>query len=104
MLMEKRQAEGKNPIAVLRRLTAGWDGASGNKASPSVRLAALRREGALAAFKDAAAIRDLGISLRLVGGADLSLGRLCEWHVTVIQLIEKYGALPRLTHRRRRRD
>lgn len=78
----------------VRRLCREWDRANGDEEFPAERVAALGRAGALAAFAelrdagDAAALLDV---LRLVGGADLSLGRVFEGHVNAAQLVRAYG-------------
>lgn len=66
-----------------------------DEAYPQARLDQLREAGALAAF---ATIRPgpetaaLDRVLRLVGGGDLSLGRLYEGHVNAAQLVAAYGS------------
>lgn len=81
-------------VARVEALARDWDQANGDEAFPAARLDALRSAGAAAAFRrldgpdDVAA---LARTLRLVGGADLSLGRVFEGHVNAIQLIEAYG-------------
>ncbi|WP_165912359.1 acyl-CoA dehydrogenase family protein [Novosphingobium sp. PhB165] len=55
----------------------------------------LHEAGYLSAFadlRDAAQVDDLFQVLRLIGGADLSLGRVFEGHVNAIQLIHAYGS------------
>lgn len=81
-------------LAAVRRLAAGWDAANGPEEYPAERVARLAEAGALAAFttlEDEAAVRDLDACLRLVGGADLSLGRIWEGHVNAAQLVQAYG-------------
>jgi len=78
----------------VRALTTEWDRANGPEDFPADRLAALGDAGALAAFvtlDDEAAVDALRDTLRLVGGADLSLGRVFEGHVNAAQLVQAYG-------------
>lgn len=81
-------------LAGVRRLAREWDGANGDEAYPAERVARLGEAGALAAFvmlDGEAAVRELDEALRLVGGADLSLGRIWEGHVNAAQLVHAYG-------------
>lgn len=78
----------------VRALAAAWDRANGDEGYPADRLAELARAGALAAFAtlpDRAAVEALDATLRLVGGADLSLGRVWEGHINAVQLVHAYG-------------
>jgi alkylation response protein AidB-like acyl-CoA dehydrogenase len=75
-------------------LCAGWDRANDHEGYPAERLAALHEAGALAAFvvlEEAGAVDRLRLVLRLIGGADLSLGRIVEGHVNAAQLVHAYG-------------
>jgi alkylation response protein AidB-like acyl-CoA dehydrogenase len=72
-----------------------WDRASGTELFPSARLLELHRIGAAAAFTTLdgkADVDRLRIALRLIGGADLSLGRVFEGHVNAVQLVHAYGS------------
>lgn len=78
----------------VRALAAVWDVANGYEGYPADRIAELARAGALAGFvtlPDRAAVASLDTALRLVGGADLSLGRIWEGHVNAVQLVHAYG-------------
>jgi alkylation response protein AidB-like acyl-CoA dehydrogenase len=78
----------------LRDLTREWDRSNGDETFPAERLRALAAIGALAAFvtlDDDAAVARLLTTLRLIGGADLSLGRVYEGHVNAAQLVHAYG-------------
>jgi len=75
-------------------LAAEWDRANGDETFPAARLGQLRSAGALAAFRrlaEPADVAALRATLRLIGGADLSLGRVFEGHVNAVQLVEAYG-------------
>ncbi|USI74897.1 acyl-CoA dehydrogenase family protein [Sphingomonas morindae] len=81
-------------IPRVRALAARWDAGNDDESFPTERLRALEAAGAWDAFRvldDAEATRQLCAVLRLIGGADLSLGRVFEGHVNAIQLIEAYG-------------
>jgi alkylation response protein AidB-like acyl-CoA dehydrogenase len=81
-------------VARIRAVAAVWDRANGHEDFPAERLAELGRLGALAAFttvSDEDATKRLLVTLRLGGGADLSLGRVFEGHVNAVQLIRAYG-------------
>lgn len=81
-------------LANVRRLAGEWDGANSDEGYPAERVARLAEAGALSAFTaldGEAAVRDLGAALRLVGGADLSLGRIWEGHINAAQLVHAYG-------------
>ncbi len=82
-------------IDTLRALVAEWDAKNPDESFPSERLASLARAGFLSSFclldATAATLRLL-TALRLVGGADLSLGRIYEGHVNACQLIYSLGA------------
>ncbi len=85
---------GGGAVRTVRELVAVWDRANGDEAFPSDRLVALRRTGALGAFAtldDEAAVDRLRVTLRMIGGADLSLGRVFEGHVNAVQLVHAYG-------------
>lgn len=60
---------------------------------PINRIAALQGIGAFEAFAELSptTVDDLRDTLRLIGGADLALGRIYEGHVNAIQLIAVYG-------------
>ena len=80
-------------VSAVRRLTRSWDGGI-PEAFPTDQLAALHGAGALAAFTElrrADEVRALATVLRLVGAADLSLGRVFEGHVNAAQLVHAYG-------------
>jgi len=97
MRMETRTPEQESLIAALRALARQWDHRNGEETFPTGRLAALGEAGALAAFTtldDEAAVEELATALRLVGAADLSLGRVFEGHVNAVQLIHHYGTAP----------
>jgi alkylation response protein AidB-like acyl-CoA dehydrogenase len=78
----------------LATLATEWDRANGPEVFPADRVAAIAEAGGLSAFTDlpdAHAVRLLVRALRLVGGADLSLGRVWEGHVNAAQLVYSYG-------------
>ncbi|MDP1025909.1 acyl-CoA dehydrogenase [Sphingomonas sp. KR1UV-12] len=78
----------------IRALAAAWDDANGDEAFPADRLAQLADAGALTDFTTLAdddAVARLVQALRLIGGADLSLGRVFEGHVNAAQLVHAYG-------------
>lgn len=80
-------------VTAVRRLAAAWDGGI-PEAFPTAQLADLARAGALSAFVSLDGPGDvtaLLTVLRLVGGADLSLGRVFEGHVNAAQLVHAYG-------------
>lgn len=80
-------------VSAVRQLARDWDGGIA-EAFPSAQLAALGEAGALAAFATldgSAEVTALATVLRLVGGADLSLGRVFEGHVNAAQLVHAYG-------------
>jgi alkylation response protein AidB-like acyl-CoA dehydrogenase len=80
-------------VAAVRALTRDWDAGIPER-FPAPELTALGEAGALAAFvtlPDADGVADLATVLRLVGGADLSLGRVFEGHVNAVQLVHAYG-------------
>jgi alkylation response protein AidB-like acyl-CoA dehydrogenase len=87
---------GTAPPSVLdavRTLTSAWDAGIPER-FPADELAALGRAGALAGFvtlDGPAAVTALVAVLRLIGGADLSLGRVFEGHVNAAQLVHAYG-------------
>lgn len=77
-------------------LTAAWDAdpTPDAHAFPADRIAALTATGAMAAFatvSPGAETRALLDALRVVGGADLSVGRIFEGHVNAAQLVNAYG-------------
>lgn len=84
-------------IDAVRRLTAGWDAHEGGglpETFPTEPLKQLHAIGVLAAFTTLdtpEAVDALRTTLRLVGGADLSLGRVFEGHVNAAQLVHAYG-------------
>jgi alkylation response protein AidB-like acyl-CoA dehydrogenase len=81
-------------LGALRLLARAWDASNDDEGFPAARLAALAQEGGLTAFTrlpDETAVRALYDALRLVGGADLSLGRIWEGHVNAAQLVDAYG-------------
>jgi len=78
----------------VRALAGEWDRANGPEDFPAARMAALGEAGALDAFVTLdgdGAVDALRDTLRLVGGADLSLGRVFEGHVNAVQLVHAYG-------------
>lgn len=79
----------------LRSLVREWDRHNDDEGFPAARLQSLHAAGYLSAFatlRDEAQVDELFHALRLIGGADLSLGRLFEGHVNAIQLIHAYGS------------
>jgi len=93
VLMETGQTA--RVVESVRALASEWDAVNGPEDFPAARLAALGEAGALAAFVtlagegDVDALRDV---LRLIGGVDLSLGRVFEGHVNATQLVQAYGS------------
>jgi len=82
-------------VSAIRELVARWEAESWDREGfPAERLDALRATSAWTAFAeiapgpDAQALLDV---LRLIGRADLSLGRLFEGHVNGLQLVATYG-------------
>lgn len=78
----------------IRSLARDWDRANGPEEFPAERLKLLADAGGLAAFATLSSTRDvetLDRVLRLIGGADLSLGRIYEGHVNAAQLVHAYG-------------
>jgi alkylation response protein AidB-like acyl-CoA dehydrogenase len=93
-LLMQMTKPGDTLVERLREQALQWDRANGDEEFPEYRLAALAQMGALSAFvtlDDEAAVAQLAATLRLVGGADLSLGRVLEGHVNAVQLIQVYG-------------
>ncbi|WP_375429164.1 acyl-CoA dehydrogenase [uncultured Sphingomonas sp.] len=81
-------------VDAVRVLAREWDRANGPEAFPADRLRALDDAGALTGFTMLTmpgAVEALDRVLRLVGGADLSLGRIYEGHVNAAQLVSAYG-------------
>jgi len=79
----------------LRPVVRAWDLANGDEDFPTERLRALVALGATTAFvslNNDGAVIDLLTTLRLIGGADLSLGRIYEGHVNAAQLVQAYGS------------
>jgi alkylation response protein AidB-like acyl-CoA dehydrogenase len=79
----------------VREVARDWDQVNGPETFPTNRLRVLGKLGALSAFvtlNDSSAVADLLTALRLIGGADLSLGRVFEGHVNAAQLIHAYGS------------
>lgn len=80
----------------LRMLARGWDATPDPaEAFPADRVRALHGIGALgwfASVEPGAETRRLLNALRLIGGADLSLGRVFEGHVNAIQLVQALGS------------
>lgn len=82
---------------VIERLAAHaacWDRENGGEEFPAERLAALGEAGALGCFAMLEGPDDVDAllrALRLVGGADLSLGRIFEGHVNAAQIVRAYG-------------
>lgn len=75
-------------------LAAGWRAGPSPEGYPRDRIEQLRQAGALAAFAAIAPGEQtaaLATVLRLIGGSDLSLGRLYEGHVNAAQLVTAYG-------------
>ncbi len=81
-------------VEAVRALARGWNQANGPETFPADRLDALNAAGALTGFTtvpSVEAVDTLDRVLRLVGGADLSLGRIYEGHVNAAQLVDAYG-------------
>jgi alkylation response protein AidB-like acyl-CoA dehydrogenase len=79
----------------VREVARDWDQVNGPETFPADRLRVLGEIGALSVFvtlNDSSAVADLLTTLRLIGGADLSLGRVFEGHVNAAQLIHAYGS------------
>ncbi|WP_156818847.1 acyl-CoA dehydrogenase [Sphingomonas sp. Mn802worker] len=94
LLMQVEQGDGASLVARLRDVVRVWDHANGDEEFPAERLRTLIDLGATSAFvtlDGAAAAVDLLTTLRLIGGADLSLGRIYEGHVNAVQLVHAYG-------------
>jgi hypothetical protein len=75
------EVSGSALVDRLRALTTAWNDRNGDEDFPIQRIRALTEAGALSAFVklgDEPAIAELRVALRLVGGADLSLGRVFE--------------------------
>ncbi|MFS0771586.1 acyl-CoA dehydrogenase [Sphingomonas sp. 1P08PE] len=92
--METSGPETDAVIDRLRTLAADWDAANGDEGFPTARLAMLADAGALGAFTTLAGPSStlcLTTALRLIGGVDLSLGRVFEGHVNAAQLVHAYG-------------
>ncbi|MEG3088795.1 acyl-CoA dehydrogenase [Sphingomonas sp. PB4P5] len=78
----------------VRALTQAWDRENGQETYPADRIAMLAAAGATASFvvlDSIASVDALVTVLRLIGGADLSLGRIYEGHVNAAQLVHAYG-------------
>lgn len=78
----------------LQKLAAEWDAENSEEDFPKERLAALGRAGLLSSFSaldGSAETKRLLMALRLIGGADLSLGRIYEGHINASQLIHALG-------------
>ena len=94
------QVEKGGTRAVVERLrvaTSAWNAANGAEDFPTERVRVLTEIGATAAFADLPderSVEDLLTALRLIGGADLSLGRIYEGHVNASQLVHAYGREP----------
>ncbi len=87
-------AEPSDVAVAVRALAREWDRANGPETFPADRLRALDGAGALTGFTtlpSTGAVDALDRVLRLVGGADLSLGRIYEGHVNAAQLVHAYG-------------
>ncbi|WP_375272439.1 acyl-CoA dehydrogenase [Sphingomonas sp.] len=84
-------------VTLMRRLRTtveAWDKVNGPETFPTERLEVLNSLGALSAsvtLGSDKAVSNLLTALRLIGGADLSLGRVFEGHVNATQLIGAYG-------------
>ncbi|WP_083672032.1 hypothetical protein [Sphingomonas montana] len=83
-------------MPLLRRAVLDWDRVDPDTEGtfPAIKMAALRGMGATTAFADVtpgAQTAALAEALRLVGGADLGLGRIFEGHVNAAQLVNAYG-------------
>lgn len=75
-------------------MAAEWDGANDDESFPADRLGRIAAAGGLAAFVELGSPEDVQAlldALRLIGGADLSLGRIYEGHVNAAQLVAAYG-------------
>ncbi len=83
-------------VSVIRDLVAQWEREPWDQeAFPAGRIAALRATTAWTAFAGVAPgpeAQDLLDVLRLIGRADLSVGRLFEGHVNGLQLVATYGS------------
>lgn len=93
--MQAEQEGARAIVERLRPIANAWDQANGDEDFPAERLRTLTDIGAAAAFvtlDDEAALLDLLTALRLIGGADLSLGRIFEGHVNAVQLVHAYGS------------
>lgn len=80
--------------AALGVFAAEWDRSNPPEAFPTDALASLAGIGGLAQFvtlEGAAEVDALLRALTLIGGADLSLGRIFEGHVNAVQLVQAYG-------------
>jgi len=85
---------GVDLVQWLRGVVAGWDRANDDETFPADRLRQIGAAGGLAAFVELACPADveaLLATLRLIGGADLSVGRIYEGHVNATQLVAAYG-------------
>lgn len=81
--------------AAVSRLAETWSRANPDEDFPRDRLEALHAAGATTAFtaiRPGAETQALFDTLRAIGAADLSLGRIFEGHVNALQLIVAYGA------------
>jgi alkylation response protein AidB-like acyl-CoA dehydrogenase len=78
----------------VRVLAQQWDQANDRETYPADRVSALAAAGATASFvtlENAESVDALLAVLRLIGGADLSLGRIYEGHVNAAQIVHAYG-------------
>ena len=79
---------------IIDELTARWRTQPPAEDFPAGRIDDLREAGLLAAFVTVAPGAEttrFARTLRAIGGADLSLGRLYEGHVNAVQLVHAYG-------------
>ncbi len=93
--MHREESEPRTVVERLRPVVSAWDQVNSDEDFPTERLQTLVALGATSAFvslgdEDAAA--DLLTTLRFIGGADLSLGRIYEGHVNAAQLVQAYGS------------
>lgn len=93
--MHREESEPRTVVERLRPVVSAWDQANSDEDFPTERLRALVALGATSAFVslgDEDAVADLLTTLRFIGGADLSLGRIYEGHVNAAQLVQAYGS------------
>ena len=94
LLMQSSVDADASLVERVRKVAHDWDQVNGPETFPADRLKVLGEIGALSAFvrvDDSSDVSDLLTTLRLIGSADLSLGRVFEGHVNAAQLIHAYG-------------